>query len=101
MFVPENSHGQKPNNFNKLKDPLPCRGGIHEEFVPNAGLILGFMPLFLIKHLVVPFHPNGPKRNTLEKMPNFDQFAEFVRDYFAKNRLFPIETIKVAGPDSA
>ena len=59
------------------------------------------MPLLLIEHLVVPFKPNGPKCNPPEKMPNFDQFADFVRDPLAKKRLFPIETIEVPGPNSA
>ena len=75
--------------------------GIHEKFVPNVGLHLGFMPLLLVEHLVVPLHPNGPKSNTSEEMPNFDHLAELVRDPFTKNCLFSIETIKVAGSNSA
>ena len=97
----ENGHGQRPTNFKKFENSLRSPVGIHEKFVPNVGLHLGFMPLLLVEHLVVPLHPNGPKSNISEEMPNFDHLAEFVRDPFTKNCLFSIETIKVAGSNSA
>ena len=97
----ENGHGQKPINFNEFENSLPSRVGIHEKFVPNAGLHLGFMPFFLVENLVIPLQSNGLKSNTAEEMPNFDHLTEFVRDHFTKNGLFPIETIEVAGPNSA
>jgi hypothetical protein len=69
-------------------------------YIPNARLHLGFMPLFLVEHLVIPLHPNGPKGSPTEEMPNFNHLAGFVRDPFTEKGLLPIEAIKVAGPNS-
>jgi len=56
------------------------------------------MPLFLVEHLVIPLHPNGPKSSPTKEMPNFDHLAELIRGPFTKECLLPIEAIKVAGP---
>jgi hypothetical protein len=87
-------------NLNKLEYPLPCRVGVHDEGIPNARLHLRLMPLFLVEHLVVPLHPNGPKGNPTKEMPNFNHLAEFIRDPFTEDGLLPIEAIKVTGPNS-
>ena len=75
--------------------------GIHEEGIPNTSLHLIFMPLFLVEHLVILFHPNSPKSGPTEEMPNFGHLPELKRNPFTKDPLHPIEAIKVAGSHPA
>ena len=58
------------------------------------------MPLFLVKHFVIPLNPNGPKCNTLKKLPNGFLLAILYGNPLAKKRLFPIEAIVMAGAHS-
>ena len=51
----------------------------------------------MIKHLVIALNLDSPERNTTEKVPDFDLFVEFLRDYFPKQSLFPMKTIIIAG----
>ena len=71
--------------------------GIHEKGILNARLHLGFMPLFLVEHLVIPLNPNGPNSSPPKEMPNFDHLTELKRDPFTKECLLPIEAIKMVG----
>lgn len=76
--------------------PILCRFGINDEFIPNPMLNLGFMPLFVVEHFVIPFDPNGPKRNALKEVSIFfDYFAVFLRNNFPKQCLQSIEAIIV------
>ena len=88
---------RESTNLNKLKHPLPRRVGIHEKGIPNAGLHLRFMPLLLVKDLIISFNPNSPKGGTPEEVPNFGHLPKLERDSFTEDALLPIEAIKVAG----
>jgi hypothetical protein len=59
----KHSHRREGVNLDLFDHPFPCRFGIDDEFIPNPLLNLRLVPLFMIKHFVVPFDPNGPKRN--------------------------------------
>ena len=61
----------------------------------------GFIPLFVVKNLVVVLNLNGPKSNAPKKMPNFTFGPILPRDPFPEKSLFPIETIEVARPNPA
>ena len=49
----EHANPRKFTNLNLLKDTLPSRLGIHDELIPNSVLNPGFVPLLLVKNLVV------------------------------------------------
>ena len=55
-----------------------------------------FMPLFVVEDPIIPFNPNGPKRNASKKVPNFNFGAILLGKSFPKESLFPIKTIIVA-----
>ena len=92
----EHSRSCKAPNLHLLDHPFPCCLGVDDEFIPNTVFDLRLMSLFMAKHLVVAFIPNGPKRNTAKKVPNFDLFAKFLTNPSPKQSLFPMEAIKVA-----
>ena len=74
---------------------LPRRLGIHDKFIPNAVLNPSFMPLLVVKDLIVALNLNSPKSDAPKEMPNFNLGAILLRKSFPKECLFPIETIVV------
>ena len=60
-------------------------------------LDLRHVPLNLVKQLVIPFKPNGPKCDASKYVPNFNFWSIFTRDSFPEQRLLPVETIIVVG----
>ena len=60
-----------------------------------------FMPLFMVKNLVVALDPNGPKSNAPKKMPNLTFGPVLPRDPFPEKSLLLIETIEVVRPNPA
>ena len=72
------------------------RFGINDELVLNTMLNLRHVPLFLVKHFVIPFNSNGPKSNAPKKVPNFHHFAIFFGNPFPKNCLLPLEDVIIA-----
>lgn len=73
---------------------FPCRLSVNEEFIPNTVFDLRLVPLFIVENFVVTYNPNGPKRDTAKKVPNF-------LGIFPQASLFPLEAIKVASYDLA
>ena len=69
--------------------------GIQDELVPNVVFDMRFMPLFMVKNLVVVFNPNGPKSKVSKEVPNFDLRAILLGKPFTEESLFLIETIIV------
>ena len=57
-----------------------------------------FMPLFMIKNLIIVFNPNGPKGDTSKKMPIFNLGAILLEKSFPKESLFSIHIIIVVRP---
>ncbi len=64
-------------------------------------LHFGFVPLFIVKHLTIPFDPNDPKRDTSKKVPNLNHFAKLFRNPFSEHRLFPIKIAVIPHPNPA
>ena len=60
---------KKFSNFDLFHHPVPCNFGIDNEFVSNAMRDFSNIPLFMIKHFVIAFDPNGSKSNSPKKMP--------------------------------
>ena len=54
---------------------------------------LGFVPLTLVKKLVVALNPNGPKGNALMEVPNTNQFDKFLTNPLTIDGLFPMESV--------
>ena len=87
--------------FNKFLNHLPRCHGIEDKFVPNPMFHLGFVPFFTIKHLIIFFNPNGPKRDAYKKMSNLNHVAKLFRNLFPEHRLFSIKVVVIAGPHPA
>ena len=83
-FVKTLEHGRRREtaNLNLLNHSIPCGFGINNEIIPNPVLDLRLVPLFMIKHFVVAFNPNGPKCNTPKEVPNLIFFAVFFLESF-------------------
>jgi hypothetical protein len=63
--------------------------GIHDEV----------MPLFMIKHFVIPFNLDHPKCDTSEEVPNLDfldKLLGILSPRAQRGFAFPIEVVKVA-----
>lgn len=67
--------------------------GVNHKLVPNHLLDLRLMSLFMFKHFVITFYPNGPKRNASKEVPIFDHFAILFGIFFPKQCLLPIEVV--------
>ena len=50
---------QKYSNLNKVNHPLSIYLGIQNMVILNEVFDLRFMPLFLVKHLVITLNPNN------------------------------------------
>jgi hypothetical protein len=66
---------KKATNLNLFDNPLPNHFGIDDKVVPNLVFDLGFVPLFVVEHFIVPFDPNGPEGNASKEVPNFNLFS--------------------------
>lgn len=70
--------------------------GVDDELIPNPLVDLGLTSLFVVTYFVVAFEPDGPKRNVFKNMPNLDHFTKFIRKFFTKQCLLPIEVVIIA-----
>ena len=50
----------KNDNFSKIHIFGPCQLSVHDGFVPNKMLDLGYRPLGVIKQVLISLNPNGP-----------------------------------------
>ena len=66
-------------NFNLFKHPIPCCPSVHDEFIPDVMLDFGFLPLFVIEHLVIALDSNSPKCKVPKDVPNL----RFILPYFS------------------
>jgi hypothetical protein len=75
--------------------------GIDDENIPNLILDFRHVPLFMVKHFVITFNPDGPNCNASKQMPNLNVFAELFGNPFPKQCLLPIEIIILASSSPA
>ena len=94
----QNLRDQPPTSFDVFQNLLPSRHGIVNNLLSNPVFNFRFMPLFVVKNLIIAFNPNSPKGNTSQEVPNFAHFLIPFRDSFPEQGLRPIESVVVAEP---
>ena len=87
---------REPTNFNLFDHLLPSYMSIHAKLIPNPKRNLELMPLFMTEHLVVPFHPNGPKSDASKEVPNFNHLAKLKRNSPSKQSLLPVKAASLS-----
>ena len=93
----EHSHCGQWVDLDLFEHLVPSRLSIKNELIPNAVFNPRFMPLFVIEHFVITFHPKG---NISKEVPNFDFLAVLLRNFFPKDGLFSIESIIIVRTSS-
>ena len=71
-------------NLNKFNNRFASHLCIHNEVVPNEVFHFGIMPLFMVKHPIIPFDPNCLEHNASKKVLNLDFLNKLLRDSFPK-----------------
>lgn len=74
--------GQVSTNLDKFNHPSPNNLGIHNEVIPNKVFNLGYMPLFLVEHLIVTHNSSRPRRNAMKEVPNLNFLNQVLRVHF-------------------
>ena len=91
----KHGHHRKAPNLDLFENSFPSHFGVNKKVIPYQLLHLRFVPIFKVKHFVIRFDPNGPKRNASKEVPNFDHFAIPFGNSFPKQNFLPIGPVMV------